>query len=240
MVSAAWDSSEGADIIALIVDAKAKMSRRTHDIVEALAQREGRKILVLNKVDIAAKDKLLVQTQKLSELLPFEEIFFVSAVTGDGVAELKNWLADAMPAGPWHFPEDEVSDASERILATEITREQLYKQLHNELPYASAVVPEKYIAKNDGSVEIHQQILVARPTQRAIVLGKGGARIKQIGAEARAELSRILDRKVHLYLHVKVSEEMGRGQGILRNNRSRLGGVGGQRGWRVTLHTPSP
>ena len=207
MVSAAWDSSEGADIIALIVDAKAKMSRRTHDIVEALAQREGRKILVLNKVDIAAKDKLLVQTQKLSELLPFEEIFFVSAVTGDGVAELKNWLADAMPAGPWHFPEDEVSDASERILATEITREQLYKQLHNELPYASAVVPEKYIAKNDGSVEIHQQILVARPTQRAIVLGKGGARIKQIGAEARAELSRILDRKVHLYLHVKVSEK---------------------------------
>ena len=207
MVSAAWGSSEGADVIALVVDAKAKMSKRIADIVEALSTREGRKILILNKVDIAAKDKLLIQAQKLSEQLAFEEVFFVSSTTGDGVPELKNWLADAMPAGPWHFPEDEVSDASERILATEITREQLYKQLHNELPYASAVVPEKYIEKKDGSVEIHQQILVARPTQRAIVLGKGGARIKEIGAVSRAELSRILGRKVHLYLHVKVSEK---------------------------------
>ncbi len=207
MVSAAWGSSEGADIIALVVDAKAKMSKKTDQIVEALAHREGRKILVLNKVDIAAKDKLLIQTQKLTEKLDFEEVFFVSSTTGDGVAELKDWLADNMPEGPWHFPEDEVSDASERILATEITREQLYRQLHNELPYASAVVPEKYIEKKDGSVEVHQQILVARPTQRAIVLGKGGARIKEIGAAAREELSRILGRKVHLYLHVKVSEK---------------------------------
>ncbi len=207
MVSAAWGSSEGADIIALVVDAKAKMSKKTDQIVEALAGREGRKILVLNKVDIAAKDKLLIQTQKLTEKLAFEEVFFVSSTTGDGVPELKNWLADNMPEGPWHFPEDEVSDASERILATEITREQLYRQLHNELPYASAVVPEKYTERQDGSVEISQQILVARPTQRAIVLGKGGARIKEIGAAARQELSRILGRKVHLFLHVKVSEK---------------------------------
>ncbi len=207
MVSAAWGSSEGADIIALVVDAKAKKSTKTDQIIEALAHREGRKILVLNKVDIAAKDKLLIQTQKLTEHLEFEEVFFVSSTTGDGVPELKNWLADAMPEGPWHFPEDEVSDVSERILATEITREQLYRQLHNELPYASVVVPEKYLEKDDGSVEIHQQILVARPTQRAIVLGKGGARIKEIGASAREELGRILGRKVHLYLHVKVSEK---------------------------------
>ncbi|WP_164114577.1 GTPase Era [Sphingorhabdus sp. Alg239-R122] len=207
MVSAAWGSSEGADIIALVVDAKAKMSKKTDQIVEALVNREGRKILVLNKVDIAAKDKLLIQTQKLTEKLVFEEVFFVSSTTGDGVPELKDWLADNMPEGPWHFPEDEVSDASERMLATEITREQLYRQLHNELPYASAVVPERYTERKDGSVEIRQQILVARPTQRAIVLGKGGSRIKEIGAAAREELSQILGRKVHLFLHVKVSEK---------------------------------
>ena len=207
MVTAAWGSSEGADIIALVVDAKAKKSTKTDQIIEALSHREGRKILILNKVDIAAKDKLLIQTQKLTEQLDFEQVFFVSSITQDGIPELKDWLADNMPAGPWHFPEDEVSDVSERILATEITREQLYAQLHNELPYASVVVPEKYLEKNDGSIEIHQQIMVARPTQRAIVLGKGGSRIKEIGGKAREELSRILGRKVHLYLHVKVSEK---------------------------------
>jgi GTPase len=206
MVSAAWEGSDGADVIALVVDAKAKLNDRLTTLVEQLATRRERKILVLNKVDIAAKDKLLIQAQKLHAAGNFDEVFFVSAMTGDGVPELKAWLANAMPEGVWHFPEDQVSDASERILATEITREQLFNQLHAELPYASAVVPEQYITRKDGSVEIHQQILVARDTQRAIVLGKGGARIKEIGEKARAELARVLGVNVHLFLHVKVQE----------------------------------
>ena len=206
MVSAAWEGSDGADVIALVVDAKAKLNDRLTTLVEQLATRRERKILVLNKVDIAAKDKLLIQAQRLHAAGNFDEVFFVSAMTGDGVPELKAWLANAMPDGAWHFPEDQVSDASERILATEITREQLFNQLHAELPYASAVVPEKYVTRKDGSVEIHQQILVARDTQRAIVLGKGGARIKEIGEKARAELARVLGVNVHLFLHVKVQE----------------------------------
>jgi GTP-binding protein Era len=206
MVSAAWEGSDGADVIALVVDAKARLNERLTTLVEQLASRKERKILVLNKVDIAAKDKLLIQAQKLHAAGQFDEVFFVSAQTGDGVPELKAFLADAMPEGAWHFPEDQVSDASERILATEITREQLFNQLHAELPYASAVVPEKYVTRKDGSVEIHQQILVARDTQRAIVLGKGGSRIKEIGEKARAELAKVLGVDVHLYLHVKVQE----------------------------------
>lgn len=206
MVNAAWEGSHGADVIALVVDAKAKRSDRLERLVEQVAMRPERKILVLNKVDIAAKDKLLVQAQHLHAAGGFDEVFFISALTGDGVEELKAWLAAAMPEGQWHFPEDQVSDASERLLATEITREQLFNQLHAELPYASAVVPEKYITRKDGSIEIHQQILVARDTQRAIVLGKGGARIKEIGEKARAELSRVLGVPVHLFLHVKVQE----------------------------------
>ncbi len=206
MVSAAWEGSDGADVIALVVDAKAKLNDRLTTLVEQLATRRERKILVLNKVDIAAKDKLLIQAQKLHAAGNFDEVFFVSAQTGDGVPELKAFLADAMPEGAWHFPEDQVSDASERILATEITREQLFNQLHAELPYASAVVPEKYVTRKDGSVEIHQQILVARDTQRAIVLGKGGSRIKEIGEKARTELAKVLGVDVHLYLHVKVQE----------------------------------
>ncbi len=206
MVSAAWEGSDGADVIALVVDAKAKLNDRLTTLVEQLATRKERKILVLNKVDIAAKDKLLIQAQKLHAAGNFDEVFFVSAQTGDGVPELKAFLADAMPEGAWHFPEDQVSDASERILATEITREQLFNQLHAELPYASAVVPEKYVTRKDGSVEIHQQILVARDTQRAIVLGKGGSRIKEIGEKARTELAKVLGVEVHLYLHVKVQE----------------------------------
>ncbi|MEZ5708891.1 MAG: GTPase Era [Blastomonas sp.] len=207
MVSAAWEGAEGADITALVVDARAKPNARVDSIVERLADYKGRKILLLNKVDQAAKDKLLQLAQKLGEAGGFEEIFFVSALTGDGMAELKQWLARAMSAGPWHFPEDQVSDASERLLAAEITREQIFRQLHAELPYASMVVPEKYLHRKDGSLEIHQQILVARETQRAIMLGKGGARIKDIGEKARKELADLLGQKVHLFLHVKVQEK---------------------------------
>jgi len=204
MVSAAWSGTEGADMIALVVDGKGGIGPKVERIAEALKDRPEPKILILNKVDVADKPKLLLHAERLNALLDFADTWFVSAQTGDGLAELKSALAAAMPAGPWHYPEDQVSDATERALAAEVTREQLYLQLHAELPYASAVETEKYSEREDGSVEIHQQILVERPTQRAIVLGKGGSRIREIGARARAELAGIMERPVHLYLHVKV------------------------------------
>ena len=205
MVQAAWGGAQDADLIALVVDSKAGLGPKVETIVSALAQRPEPKLLVLNKVDIAAKEKLLVHAARLTEQLAFEAVLMVSASTGDGLDDLKTALADRMPEGPWHFPEDQVSDATERVMAAEVTREQLYLQLHAELPYASAVETEKYEERPDGSVEIHQQILVARPTQRAIVLGKGGAKLKEIGSRARAELGTLLGRRVHLYLHVKVN-----------------------------------
>jgi len=204
MVSAAWSGTEGADMIALVVDGKGGIGPKVERIAEALKDRPEPKILILNKVDVADKPKLLLHAERLNALLDFADTWFVSAQTGDGLAELKAARAAAMPAGPWHYPEDQVSDATERALASEVTREQLYLQLHAELPYASAVETEKYSEREDGSVEIHQQILVERPTQRAIVLGKGGSRIREIGARARAELAGIMERPVHLYLHVKV------------------------------------
>ena len=206
MVSAAWDGADSADAVLLMVDPIKQRRHELEPLVEALASRPERKILVLNKVDAAKKEPLLALAQELGEKIEFSEVYFVSALTGDGVPELKEALAKLMPEGPWMYPEDQVSDASERLLATEITREQLYKQLHEELPYDSAVRPEKYIQRPDGSVEIHQQIVVMRDNQRAIVLGKGGSRIKAIGQAAREELSELLGQKVHLFLHVKTDE----------------------------------
>lgn len=217
MVQAAWGGAADADLIALVVDAKAGLGAKVMTIVEGLKSRPEPKLLVLNKVDVAAKDKLLVHAQRLTEALPFEAVFMVSAATGDGIADLKRALADRMPDGPWHFPEDQVSDITDRMLAAEVTREQLYLQLHAELPYASAVETEAYKERPDGSVEIHQQILVARPTQRAIVLGKGGAQIKAIGEKARAEIAAQLGRKVHLYLHVKVKPDWDEDRGVFRD-----------------------
>lgn len=217
MVQAAWGGAADADLIALIVDAKAGLGPKVMDIVAALKDRPEPKLLVLNKVDVAAKEKLLVHAQRLIDALPFEAVYMVSAQTGDGVADLKRALAERMPEGPWHFPEDQVSDVTDRMLAAEVTREQLYLQLHAELPYASAVETEQYKEREDGSVEIHQQILVARPTQRAIVLGKGGQQIKTIGERARAELSKLLDRRVHLYLHVKVKPDWDEDRGLYRD-----------------------
>lgn len=206
MVTSAWEGAEDADAIVLLVD---PIKQRRHEmipLVEALIKRPERKILVLNKVDKAVKEPLLALAQELTDMLPFEEVYFVSALTGDGVGELKDHLASLMPKGVWHYPEDQVSDASERLLATEITREQLYKQLHEELPYDSAVRPESYTQKPDGSVEVRQQIVVGRDSQKPIVLGKGGSMIKSIGEAARKELSEVLGQQVHLFLHVKVDE----------------------------------
>jgi GTPase len=206
MVSAAWDGTQAADAVLLVVDPVKQRRHELEPLLETLAGRPERKILVLNKVDVAKKEPLLVLAEELTGKVEFSEVFFVSAQSGDGVPEMKAALAALMPQGDWIYPEDQVSDASERLMAAEITREQLYKQLHEELPYDSAVRPEKYVERKDGSVEIHQQIVVGRDTQRAIVLGKGGSRIKAIGEAARGELTELLGRKVHLFLHVKVSE----------------------------------
>ena len=206
MVSAAWEGAESADAVLLLVDPIKQRRHELEPLIEQLAQRPEKKILVLNKVDIAKKEPLLALAQELSAKVDFAEIYFISALTGDGVVELKDALAAEMPEGEWMYPEDQVSDASERLFATEITREQLYRQLHEELPYDSMVRPEKYVERKDGSVEIHQQIIVARDNQRMIVLGKGGSKIKSIGQAAREELSELLGRKVHLFLHVKATE----------------------------------
>ena len=216
MVAAAWGGAQVADLIALVVDAKSGFSRRIEEMIDTLKQRREPKILVLNKVDVTPKEQLLTLTAQLNGRLDFEEIFMVSATTGDGVADLKKALAARMPEGPWHFPEEQVSDATDRMLAAEVTREQLYHQLHAELPYESAIETEKYEERKDGSVAIHQQILVARDSQKAIVLGKRGARIREIGEAARKELSELLGRKVHLFLHVKVNPKWEEDRGLYR------------------------
>jgi len=217
MVQAAWGGAQNADLIALVIDGKAGLGAKLAAAVEGLKERKERKWLIINKVDIATKEKLLVHAERLNGSVGFEEIFFVSAATGDGLPELKAALGKAMPEGPWHFPEDQVSDATDRMMAAEITREQLYHQLHAELPYAAAVETEKYSERQDGSIEIHQQILIGRTSQRAIVLGKGGARLKEIGSKARAELGALLGVPVHLYLHVKVKADWENDRSIYRN-----------------------
>jgi GTP-binding protein Era len=207
MVHAAWEGAQSADAIVLVVDPIKQRRHELEPLLESLKDRPERKLLVLNKVDASAKEPLLALAQDLTGKVDFAEVFFVSALSGDGVPELKAHLAALMPEGPWHYPEDQVSDASERLLAAEVTREQLYQQLHEELPYDSAVRPESYTQRKDGSVEIHQQIVVGRDSQKPIVLGKRGARIKAIGEAARKELSAILGVPVHLFLHVKVDEK---------------------------------
>jgi len=217
MVQAAWEGAEDADVILLVVDARTGMTEGVAAIVEGLAQRREPVWLILNKVDATAKDKLLTLTLLFNERMAFAETFMVSATTGDGVPDLKAKLAGVMPAGPWHFPEDQVSDVTTRLLAAEITREQLYRQLHEELPYASTVETEKWEERRDGSAAIHQQILVERDSQKAIVLGKGGSQIKKIGAAARTELEDQLGRRVHLFLHVKVKPDWSEDRSVYRD-----------------------
>ena len=200
-----------------MIDAAAKLGERAERVLQGIEGRPEKKFLVLNKVDLTRKDKLLTTATTLNERVKFDETFFISASTGDGVPELKATLAALMPEGHWHFPEDEVSDAPERMLAAEITREQLYRQLHEELPYQSTVETEKFTTRPDGSAEIHQQILVARDNQRAIILGHKGERIKEIGSKSRAELAELLGRKVHLFLHVKVKANWDEDRGVYRD-----------------------
>jgi GTPase len=214
MVAAAWGGTEGADLIVLVIDAKGKFGSTTRALVDRIAALREPKMVVLNKVDVATKEPMLALAQELHAMLDPVAIHFVSALTGDGVPQLKADVAARMPEAPWHFPEEQVSDASERMLAAEVTREQLYLQLHAELPYDSAVETEKYEERGDGSVAIHQQILVARDTQRGIILGHRGARLKEIGQKAREELSRITGQKVHLFLHVKVNPRWEEDRGL--------------------------
>jgi GTP-binding protein Era len=183
-------------------------------MLQGVENRPEPKILVLNKVDIARKDDLLVLAARLSERLNPEAVFMVSATTGDGVPELKTHLARAVQEGPWHFPEDQLTDVTDRMVAAELTRELLYHQLHKELPYASAVATEKWEDRKDGSAVIHQQIFVERDSQKAIVVGKGGSRLKSIGAAARAAIAEHVGRKEHQYLHVKVAPKGGEDRGL--------------------------
>jgi GTPase len=207
MVAAAWLGAEDADVTVLLVDAARGVDRDTRRILERLAERGRGSILALNKIDLVRRDTLLRLANALIRQAPFDPVFMISGLSGDGVVDLKRHLAAVLPLGPWLFPEDQLSDAPERQIAAEVTREQVFLQLRDELPYASTVETEQWEDKPDGSVRIEQVIYVQRPSQRAIVLGEGGQRIKAIGARARAELERILERRVHLFLFVKVRED---------------------------------
>ena len=206
MVAAAWAGAADADQTVLLVDAARPNDRDTQRIVGRLAETGRRAILALNKIDVVRRDKLLGLADMLFKTGVFSDVFMVSGLNGDGIDDLKRQLAGAMPSGPWLFPEDQLSDAQERWIAAEVTREQVFLQLHDELPYAATVETESWEERRDGSARIDQVIYVQRPGQRAIVLGDKGQRIKAIGARARAELEKMLDRRVHLFLFVKVRE----------------------------------
>ena len=208
MIRAAWGGAEEADALVLLVDASQDNDDDTQAILARLKElgRSG-VILTLNKIDIADKPKLLALADRYNRTGIFSDIFMISAETGDGIDDLLAALAARLPEGPWLFPEDQVSDMPERMLAAEIVREQLYLQLHQELPYRATVETDQWRENNAGSVRIEQTIFVERESQRSIVLGKGGARIKSIGQAARGELEKILERRVHLFLFVKVREK---------------------------------
>jgi GTPase len=210
MVGTAWGSAQEADIVAFLIDARKGLEENDEAILRGLADlRSSAKVLVLNKVDLVAKPALLALTQTLNERAAFAATFMISALSGDGVEDLKKWLGEHVPPGPWLYPEDQISDAPLRQLAAEITREKLYLRLHQELPYQSTVETEVWKDLPDGAVRIEQTIYVERDSQRKIVLGKGGRTIKAIGAAARAEIAAAIEQPVHLFLFVKVREGWG-------------------------------
>jgi GTP-binding protein Era len=209
MVASAWGGAQDADIVALLIDAGKGIDAETAAILDKLGEVRQPKLLILNKVDLADKPSLLALAKAANERVGFEATFMISALGGDGVADVRRWLAEHAPEGPWHYPADEVSDAPLRQLASEITREKLYLKLHQELPYQSTVETESWTERKDGSVRIEQTVYVERESQRKIVLGKSGQTIKAIGAAARRELAGILGHPVHLFLFVKVREGWG-------------------------------
>ncbi len=209
MVGSAWGSAKEADLVALLIDAAKGVQEDDETILRGLADVRAPKVLVLNKVDLVGKPKLLALTQALNERATFAATFMISARSGDGVADLKSFLAAHVPPGPWLYPEDQISDAPLRHLAAEITREKLYLRLHQELPYQSTVETEAWTELKDGAVRIEQTIYVERESQRKIVLGKGGQTIRAIGAAARIEIAAAIEHPVHLFLFVKVREGWG-------------------------------
>lgn len=207
MVEAAWARAEEADAVALIADAaKGEGDEALSGILRQLADIKSPRLLVLNKIDRVQKERLLGLAASLNERLAFAATFMVSALDGSGIADLKRHLAAIVPPGPWHFPDDDVSDAPLRLLAAEITREKIFERLHDELPYATTVETTAWKELRRGDVRIEQTVYVERESQRKIVLGEGGLTIKQISMEARAEIVAIVEKPVHLFLFVKVRQ----------------------------------
>ncbi|GAB0117006.1 GTPase Era [Acidisoma sp. 7E03] len=203
MVNAAWTGMQDADLTVLLVDAKAGISELTDAIIQKLADSKRAVWLVLNKVDLVEPARLLPLIAEINKRIPCTETFMVSATTGDGVAELRDALAAAVPEGPHLYPDDDLTDLPDRLLAAEIVREQILLQTHQEVPHETTVETESFQERRDGSVRIDAVITVSRPGHKAILIGAGGARIKEIGARARVELSKLFDRRVHLFLNVK-------------------------------------
>ncbi|WP_085643281.1 GTPase Era [Thalassospira sp. MCCC 1A03138] len=210
MVKAAWNGADDADLVVLVIDAGAGITDEVRAIIDQLKSQNRKAILAMNKVDkVADKEKLLRLSQEFFAEEVFTDVFMISAKKGSGTQDLVNFLAAKMPDGPWMFPEDDVSDMPLRLLAAEITREKLYYQLQQELPYSATVETELWEERKDGSVKLEQTIFVEREGQKAIILGKGGKRIKALGSDARKELEAIFERRVHLFLFVKVRENWG-------------------------------
>jgi GTP-binding protein Era len=209
MVSTAWTGAHDADLVCALLDARDGIDDEADAILTKLATVRHEKILVLNKIDLVPREKLLALAKAANDRLEFARTFMVSALSGDGVGDLRHALAERVPPGPFHYPEDQMSDAPMRHLAAEITREKIFRQLHQELPYQSTVETDSWTERKDKSVRIEQTIFVERESQRKIVLGKGGATIKAIGAESRKEIAEIVGQLVHLFLFVKVRENWG-------------------------------
>ena len=206
MVAAAWSGAEDADVRVLLVDVERGVDGDTHGIINRLKNAGMKAVLVLNKVDLVRRESLLALADSLNKEGIFSDVFMLSALKGDGVDDLRAALAEKIPVGTWHYPEDQLADIPQRLLAAEITREKLFLRLHQELPYAATVETEYWKSAKGGAIRIEQVIYVRRATQKAIVLGKGGQQIKQIGAEARADMAEIFGCKVHLFLFVKVRD----------------------------------
>ena len=205
MVSAAWSGAHDADLVVVLVDVKRGFDGDTRRIIEGLTQRKRHAVLALNKIDGARRDDLLPLAARLNESGLFSDSFMISALTGDGVDDLRDFLASRMPAGPWLYPEDQMADIPLRLLAAETTREKLFLRLHQELPYALGVETEAWEERKDGSIRIDQVIYVLRNSHKPIILGKGGRQIKAVGQAARLDLEAFLGQRVHLFIHVKVA-----------------------------------
>ena len=209
MVTTAWSGAHEADLVAVLIDARKGLDEEAEQLLARLGEVKGPKILILNKIDLIPRDALLLLTKIANEKAKFDSTFMISALKGDGVTDLKSWLAERMPMSPWLYPPDQMSDAPMRQLAAEITREKLFERLHQELPYHSTVETESWKELRNGEVRIEQTIYVERESQRKIVIGKGGQTLKSIGESSRREITDIVEHKVHLFLFVKVREGWG-------------------------------